>query len=147
MLTILDYGLGNIQAIGNVYYRAGIPFQFGDSELSIRNSSRLILPGVGAFDYAMKLLNSSNLRNVLEDLVINKSVPILGICVGMQMLAESSEEGITKGLGWIKGNVLSFNKVITNDSKLVLPHMGWNTTKIIKKNKLFNGIENGQTYL
>ena len=146
MITILDYGLGNIKAIANVYYRAGIPFSFGNSENLIRNASKLILPGVGSFDYAMQCLNNSKLRDVVEDLVINKSVPILGICVGMQILAESSEEGTKKGLGWIKGNVVSFANYINNNERVLLPHMGWNTVNKLKNNTLFDGINDGQFY-
>ena len=98
---------------------------------ALQEASHLILPGVGHFDHAMKKLNNSGLRDCLENLVINLKIPLLGICVGMQILADKSEEGITPGLGWISGNVRSFSNNSTS-SRLPLPHMGWNTLHINK---------------
>lgn len=129
MISIVDYGLGNIQAFLNIFNKLGIKVQRASNVLQLKESSHLILPGVGHFDHAMKKLNDSDLRDCLEDLVIDLKIPILGICVGMQMLADKSEEGIIPGLGWIPGNVRAFsNNQIW--SKLPLPHMGWNKLNV-----------------
>lgn len=129
MISIVDYGLGNIQAFLNIFNKLGIKAQRASNVLQLKEASHLILPGVGHFDHAMKKLNDSDLRDCLENLVIDLKIPILGICVGMQILADKSEEGIIPGLGWIPGNVRAFsNNPIW--SKLPLPHMGWNKLNI-----------------
>jgi glutamine amidotransferase len=129
MISIVDYGLGNIQAFLNIFNKLGIKAQRASNVLQLKEASHLILPGVGHFDHAMKKLNDSDLRDCLQELVIDLKIPILGICVGMQMLADKSEEGIIPGLGWIPGNVRAFssNPIC---SKLPLPHMGWNKLNI-----------------
>ena len=129
MISIVDYGAGNIQAFLNIFNRLGIKAQRASNIKLLREASHIILPGVGHFDQAMKKLNNSDLRDCLEDLVINLKIPILGICVGMQMLADKSEEGIVPGLGWIPGNVRAFSNNPTW-SQLPLPHMGWNKLNI-----------------
>ena len=129
MISIVDYGLGNIQAFLNIFNKLGIKAQRASNVLKLKEASHLILPGVGHFDHAMKKLNDSNLRDCLENLVIDLKIPILGICVGMQMLADKSEEGIIPGLGWIPGNVRAFSNNPTW-SQLPLPHMGWNKLNI-----------------
>lgn len=129
MISIVDYGLGNIQAFLNIFNKLGIKAQRASDILQLKEASHLILPGVGHFDHAMKKLNNSDLRDCLEELVIDLKIPILGICVGMQILADKSEEGIIPGLGWIPGNVRAFsNNAIC--SQLPLPHMGWNKLNI-----------------
>ena len=129
MISIVDYGAGNIQAFLNIFNRLGIKAQRATNIKLLRESSHIILPGVGHFDQAMKKLNNSGLRDCLENLVIDLKIPILGICVGMQMLADKSEEGIVPGLGWIPGNVRAFSNNPTW-SQLPLPHMGWNKLNI-----------------
>ena len=146
MIGIINYGLGNIKAIGNVFEKNGLEYEFIDNQSNLKKASKLILPGVGSFDYAMQCLNSSKLRETIEYLVFNKSIPILGICVGMQILAESSEEGVMKGLGWIDGAILSFNNFQNIDSPLPLPHIGWNNVKQVKNNLLFDGLNNPEFY-
>ncbi len=137
MISIVDYGVGNVQAFLNLFYRLGIKAKRANNIKALEEASHLILPGVGHFDYAMKKLNNSGLRDPLEKLVINSKIPLLGICVGMQMLADTSDEGDLPGLGWISGSVRAFsdNK---NSSKLPLPHMGWNTLIINKSRDLFS---------
>lgn len=125
MIAIIDYGLGNIRAFVNLYERLNIPIKVACNARDLIGVTKIILPGVGAFDYAMSQLNASGMRNELEKQVMVNKIPIIGICVGMQMLAKSSEEGRLSGLGWIDGEVKIF------DTKLIpfktqLPHMGWN---------------------
>tara|TARA_A100001011_G_C14188269_1_gene790083 strand:- start:535 stop:1152 length:618 start_codon:yes stop_codon:yes gene_type:complete len=146
MIGIINYGLGNIKAIGNVFEKNGLEYEFIDNQSNLKRASKLILPGVGSFDYAMQCLNSSNLRETMEHLVFNKSIPILGICVGMQILTESSEEGVMKGLGWMDGSILSFTNFQNIISPLPLPHIGWNNVKQVKNNLLFYGLNNSQFY-
>lgn len=141
MITIIDYGLGNIRAFQNVYEKLSIPVKVARVPGEVENATKIILPGVGSFDYAMRQLNRSGMREVLEERVLVDKIAVMGICVGMQMLADSSEEGNECGLGWIKGNVCKFDANLIH-FKSRLPHMGWNT--IIPKDNvyLFNGIEN-----
>lgn len=126
MIGIVDYGSGNVQAIANIYNRLNIPFQIIKEPNKLNIADHLILPGVGAFDATMKELNDSGLRTSLDEEVLVKKKPVMGVCVGMQILSESSEEGTLKGLGWIKGNVKKFD-VSQLKEKPYLPHMGWNT--------------------
>ena len=140
MITIIDYGLGNIQAFVNVYKRLHIPVTVARTAEMLSTASKLILPGVGAFDHAMERLNESGMRAMLDELVLAKKVPVLGICVGMQILADSSEEGTLPGLGWVPGRVRSFHSVPGQDN-LALPHMGWNDVVSFRGNPLFKGFE------
>ena len=126
MITIIDYGLGNIRAFANVYERLNIPVSVASTADELKDAIRIILPGVGAFDHAMSKLHNSGMRETLDKLVLDRQVPVLGICVGMQILAKSSDEGILPGLGWIDGTVKKFDVSVLN-SKTQLPHMGWNT--------------------
>ncbi|MBJ8776078.1 MULTISPECIES: imidazole glycerol phosphate synthase subunit HisH [Citrobacter freundii complex] len=130
MIKIIDYGIGNIQAFLNVYKRLGINADVARSVDDIKSATHLILPGVGAFDQAMTLFNNSGLRDSIEKRIFEEKIPIIGICVGMQMLATSSEEGSMPGLGWIPGTVRAFSSNISSKN-LPMPHMGWNN--LIKK--------------
>lgn len=125
MIRIVDYGVGNIQAFMTMFKRLGIPAARALGAADLADASRLILPGVGHFDHAMQRLNASGMRPVLEDLVLGKRVPVVGICVGMQMLAEGSDEGSLSGLGWVPGRVRSFTSH-PQAAALPMPHMGWN---------------------
>ena len=124
MIHIIDYGLGNTQAFVNMFKRLGFESTRATSADQLVDAKKLILPGVGSFDYAMTLLNDSGMREAVDRLVLVDKCPVLGICVGMQMLASSSSEGTIPGLGWIPGNVRSFRD--NDDFQLPLPHMGWN---------------------
>lgn len=137
MITIIDYGLGNLKAFANIYKRLNIPYQIVSNVEALSKASKLILPGVGAFDHAMTALKQSGMRETLDDLVLNKKVPALGVCVGMQMLAHSSEEGNLPGLGWVDGKVKKLDKTLLGNDK-PLPHMGWNTVKQVSQCPLFN---------
>lgn len=125
MIRIVDYGVGNIQAFMTMFKQIGVLASRASCPADLADASHLILPGVGHFDHAMKLLNNSGMRSALEARVLNQRVPIMGICVGMQMLAEGSDEGILPGLNWIPGRVKAFAEH-QEVSKLPLPHMGWN---------------------
>lgn len=141
MIVIIDYGLGNIRAFVNVYDRLNIRTKIARSAEDIKGATKIILPGVGAFDFAMSQLNASGMREELEKQVINNKIPVIGICVGMQMLAKSSDEGVLPGLGWIDGNVKLFD-VSAIPYKTQLPHMGWNTIEPVNNNALLNGFNN-----
>lgn len=138
MITIIDYGLGNINAFLNVYKKLNIPTVVATTADQIDQASKLILPGVGSFDYAMTRLNASGMRDSLDKAVLEKKVPVIGICVGMQMLSASSDEGELPGLGWIDGSVEQFT---LSENATILPHMGWNDVKPINNSPLFSGIE------
>jgi imidazole glycerol-phosphate synthase subunit HisH len=125
MIGIVDYGSGNVSAIANIYKRLNIEFQIAESEAKLREADKLILPGVGAFDWAMRRLNDSAMRDLLDNLVLQEKKPVLGICVGMQMMARGSDEGALNGLGWIPGRVKKFDVSKFADATH-LPHMGWN---------------------
>lgn len=139
MIHIIDYGLGNVQAFVNMYKRLGVEAVRAKSADDLKDAKKLILPGVGAFDHAMGLLNASGMREPLERLVIQQAVPVLGICVGMQILAESSDEGVGPGLGWIKGRVRSFESN-ENSATLPMPHMGWNDVTCTLPSPLFKDL-------
>lgn len=126
MIALIDYGLGNIQAFVNLYQRLHIPVMVARTPEQIFEAEKLILPGVGHFDHAMQLFNHSGLRCAVEKQVLDNNVPVLGVCVGMQMLARCSDEGTEAGLGWIDAEVRALKNVMPIDSTLPLPHMGWN---------------------
>jgi imidazole glycerol-phosphate synthase subunit HisH len=142
MITIVDYGLGNIKAFANVYKRLNVDFCYASTVEQLSVATKIILPGVGAFDHAMHMLNSSGLRACLDELVLEKKVPVIGICVGMQMMAQSSEEGTSEGLGWINGTVRKFNHSETEAiAHYPLPHMGWNSITPVKDSALINDLD------
>lgn len=140
MITIIDYGVGNINAFVNVYKRVDVPVKIARTAADLAGAEKLILPGVGHFDYAMEKLNNSGMRDQLDDLVLDKKVPVIGICVGMQMMANYSDEGEREGLKWIDASVKKFD-----ESKIHhvtrLPHMGWNDVTPKAALPLFAGLE------
>jgi len=140
MIAIVNYGLGNVLAIANIYKRLGIAAEIVDSPDALKNADRIILPGVGAFDWAMTRLNESGMRDQLEELVIGKRRPVLGICVGMQMMAGRSEEGELPGFHWIDGEVRRFDEG-SFTAKTCLPHMGWNDVAPKQNDSLFRGLD------
>lgn len=145
MIGIINYGSGNVQAIANIYKRLNIPFLITSEPTVLFTVNKLILPGVGAFDETMKLLHRSNLVAILNELVLVKQIPILGICVGMQIMAHDSEEGRLSGLSWIDASV---KKINTNKlkHKPYLPHMGWNEVFPTTNNPLFDEINPKQGF-
>ena len=140
MIGIIDYGSGNIQAIATIYKNLNISYQVITNLEELRKADKLVLPGVGAFDATMRQLIDSGLKDELNELVIAKNIPILGICVGLQVMGFGSDEGNLPGLGWIPGSVKKFN-ITKIKSKPKLPHMGWNTINDINNHDLFKGID------
>lgn len=140
MITIVDYGSGNISAIGNIYERLKIPYKIARIANDIVGAQKLFLPGVGAFDETIRMLDQTGFRSVLDEEVLNNKVPILGICVGMQILAERSEEGELPGLGYIKGSVKKIDESFLTQ-KPKLPHLGWNSIEVQEESPLFNEID------
>ncbi len=145
MTTIINYGLGNIEAFANIFRRLNLPVSIADSPNDLNDAKRLILPGVGAFDWAMTRLNQSKMRDKLDDLVLGHKLPVLGVCVGMQIMATSSEEGDSSGLNWISGNVKRFDKTAFKN-RTHLPHMGWNEVAPLKSSGIFSGIKKGARF-
>jgi glutamine amidotransferase len=140
LISIIDYGSGNVSAIGNIYEKSNIPYKIAKTPSDLNGAEKLFLPGVGAFDETMMLLEKTGFRNTLDTLVLINRVPIIGICVGMQILGESSEEGNLPGLGYIKGRVKKIDSSIL-ENKPFLPHMGWNSIQIENPSTLFNDID------
>ena len=136
MIGIVDYGLGNVRAFENIYRRLGIVAKPVRTAEELTSSNRLILPGVGAFDWAMTRLKQSGMIDVLNQRVLKENVPVLGVCVGMQIMADSSAEGSACGLGWIPGRVERFHEECFETS-IRLPHMGWNDVSLAKRTNLF----------
>ena len=139
MIALINYGLGNIQAFVNVYQRLHIPVMVAETAEDIFAASKLILPGVGHFDHAIDLLNQSGMRQAIETQVLKNNVPILGICVGMQILSNRSDEGDKPGLGWIDGEVRSLEHIVRSTESNPLPHMGWNDVIASNSSPLFVG--------
>lgn len=145
MIALIDYGVGNIYAFQNVYKRLNIPTKIAKTANDLKDVDKLILPGVGSFDYAMTQLNNSGMRERLDELVLEEKKPVIGICVGMQMMANGSDEGKLDGLKWIDASVKKFDettiKYITK-----LPHMGWNDVSPVQNHPLFIGLENNALF-
>jgi glutamine amidotransferase len=145
MIGVIDYGLGNVQAFMDIYKRLNIPAIAVKKTEELIACDKFILPGVGAFDWAMQSLENSGMRAALEQLVLQDKRPVLGVCVGMQMLANRSDEGVLKGLGWIPGLIQKFDEAHF-DRLPHLPHMGWNDVVLTQNNSLLAGIEAPQFY-
>jgi imidazole glycerol-phosphate synthase subunit HisH len=126
VITIVDYGLGNLGSVRNMLKRIGVPATITGDLDTIAKAEKLLLPGVGAFDNAMERIDSSGLRPVLDHKAMVERIPVLGICLGMQLLMHSSEEGERPGLGWIAGGAYRFPA----EGSLKVPHMGWNLVEV-----------------
>ena len=132
MITIVDYGLGNLNSIVNMLNRIGVENEITNVEAHINKAEKIILPGVGSFDQGMSNIKGLNLFHCLNNKVLIEKTPILGICLGMQLLTESSDEGIEQGFGWVNAKTIKFNH-----QTLKIPHMGWNSINIEKPSSLF----------
>ena len=140
MIVILDYGMGNTGSIINMIRRIGGDAVISADERDIFTAAALILPGVGAFDNGMKRLRASGMLPLIEKRVFEDKIPFLGICLGVQLLFDSSEEGTLPGLGWIPGMVKRFDFSGTNVNGLKIPHMGWNLVTPKQDHPLFVGL-------
>lgn len=138
-VTVIDSGIGNLGAIPNMLKRLGATATITNDRDQIARASRLILPGVGAFDAAMSSLRRSELVEILNERVLGAEIPTLGLCLGMQLLADESEEGVLPGLGWIPGRVVQF-RLDGADQGLHVPQMGWNTVRIVRPTALVANI-------
>jgi len=145
MIAIIDYGLGNIQSFVNIYKKLNTSVIVAKTPQQLESAEKLILPGVGSFDWAMDRLENSGLRNSLDRLVIDGKKPILGVCVGMQMMARKSDEGSRVGLSWIDADVRKFKYMDSNIAK-PLPHMGWNNVSQIGCSVLFDKLDSGMRF-
>jgi glutamine amidotransferase len=144
MIAIIDYNLGNTGSIVNMLKRIGYKAIVTADPEVIRNAEKLILPGVGHFGEAMENLHNSGLLPVLEEKVIQQDTPILGICLGMQLMGTFSEEGDCKGLGWIDAEIRRFDNTI--DPTIKIPHMGWNEVHSSNNHPLMNGLKSNARF-
>lgn len=140
MVTIIDLGMGNLGSIQNMLKKAGAKATISSEAKELEKAEKLILPGVGAFDYGMKNLKERGLLEVLNDKVICERIPILGLCLGMQLFSKRSEEGQLPGLGWLDAETVRF-KFDPSDTRLKIPHMGWNTVQISQEHPLFQDMQ------
>ena len=133
MIVIVDYGVGNLASVRNMLKRIGVEALVSGDTAVIRSASKLILPGVGAFDVGMQNLAAKGFIELLRERVLDQGVPVLGICLGMQLLTRSSEEGSLPGLGWIDAHTKKITPEEGGVETLRVPHMGWNTVDIVNK--------------
>ena len=139
MIHIVDYGVGNLRSIRNMLHRAGVKSEISGDPAVLRHASKLILPGVGHFGYAMEALRERNLTGILNERVLDAQTPVLGICLGSQLLGRHSEEGDAQGLGWIAMDTVVFDRSRLNGGEKI-PHMDWSET-IHTGHPLFAGIK------
>lgn len=134
MITIVNYGVGNLGSMQNMLRKIGVQSRIASSAAELRDSTKIILPGVGSFDAAMTKLTESEMVPQLNEKVLVERVPTLGVCLGMQMMTAGSEEGIASGLGWVDARTVRFDQ--TRDLGLKVPHMGWNEVVSAKDSPL-----------
>ncbi len=157
MITLLDYGLGNIKAFYNIYKSLNINVNIVESPSDLKSVEKLIIPGVGSYDWSIKKLEGSGFSPYLNELALDKQIPILGVCIGMQIMGNKSEEGLLNGFGWLDAEVSKFSQVNADlnldenngESKLkkyILPHMGWNKINFDGNNLLLSGLDNSYFY-
>ena len=140
MIVIVDYGVGNLGSIINMLKKAGAKAIASSDPDVLQQAEKLILPGVGAFDAGMNKLHECGLVPLLNLLALEKKVPFLGLCLGLQLMTRKSEEGQTRGLGWLDAETLRF-KFDASQSHLKVPHMGWNTIEIRQSHRLFKDLD------
>jgi glutamine amidotransferase len=145
MIVIIDYGLGNLGSIKNMLKKIGTEALISSNPSDIKRAEKLILPGVGKFDQGIKNLKNLGLIPVLSERVLEEMTPILGICLGMQLFTNRSEEGVSIGLGWIDAETVRF-KFENSQSNLKIPHMGWNLIKVCQKNTLLDDMNQESRY-
>jgi glutamine amidotransferase len=141
MIVIIDFGMGNLGSILNMLKYLKTEVMISSKISDIENADKLILPGVGAFDNGINNLRNLGLMPCLEKKVLNQKIPLLGICLGMQLLTKRSEEGKSAGLGWIDADTIKFS-FENEKNNLKVPHMGWNSVTIQNSGSLFNNMSN-----
>jgi glutamine amidotransferase len=140
MIAIVDYGSGNVAAIADIFKRLKLPHMITRDHYELQTADRYVLPGVGAFDTTMRTLKHSGLISLLNEEVLGRGKKIMGVCVGMQILGDSSDEGVLPGLGWISGHIRRINSSTINTLPK-LPHMGWNSVNIKSDSPLFDSVD------
>jgi imidazole glycerol-phosphate synthase subunit HisH len=138
-IIIIDYGMGNLRSVQKKFERININAEITEDLVKIKNAKKLVLPGVGHFANGVKKLKENGLWDILNQRVIIDKVPIIGICLGMQLMAKKSEEGDVEGFGWFDANVVRFR--VSDKIKFKVPQMGWNNVIIRKENPFFKGID------
>lgn len=137
MISIVDYGMGNIGSLINMFGRLGEEVAVASNANDVLMANKIVLPGVGSFKAAMQKINEMpGMRKALDIKALNHQIPMLGVCLGMQLLTESSQEGPAEGLGWIPGTTKKFEKI----GEIKIPHMGWNEVKVVQKNAFIESI-------
>lgn len=137
-ITIIDYDMGNIGSIANMFKKVGCKTVVASDIETIKRAEKIVLPGVGAFDSGMTKLIEADFIPVLNKKILEEKVPVLGICLGMHLMTKSSEEGRIAGLGWVDAETIKFNFSKISEQRLKIPHMGWNLIKIQKDSLLFD---------
>lgn len=137
MIVVIDYGMGNLRSVQKAFERIRVPAKISANIDEILTAEKLVLPGVGHFEKGVSNLKDRGLFDTLNIVVSEKKIPILGICLGMQLMTEFSEEGNCEGFGWIRGKTKRFS---FNNNELKIPHMGWNNLLVKKTDVLYNGI-------
>ena len=145
MIAIASYGLGNVSAFATVFRRLGVAHRLAATPADLAGATKVLLPGVGAFDHAMTKLHQSGLMPILQEMVLGRRVPALGVCVGLQMMASGSDEGILPGLGWLPGHVRKLPESPPG-GQFPLPHMGWNTLEQSKPDPILTDLPAGARF-
>lgn len=145
MIVIVDYGLGNLGSIKNMLKKAGFPSVITDDPAEIEKADKIILPGVGAFDTGMRYLQDKGMLSILNHKAMVEKVPVLGLCLGAQLITNRSEEGVLPGLGWVNGETVRFH-FDNGAPQLKVPHMGWNVLQIVNDHPLLNGLPEDQRF-
>jgi glutamine amidotransferase len=145
MIIIVDYHAGNIGSIKNMLQKLGLPSIISSLPADIEKASHLILPGVGSFDYGMTKLRDLGIFDVLNYKVVQQRTPVLGICLGAQLMCASSEEGKMDGLNWVQGSVKKFPSQ-NGEKKFYVPLIGWDHINLQKRSKLFDGLAESRFY-
>jgi glutamine amidotransferase len=135
MIVVVDYGVGNLGSIVNMFKKVGVKATSSSDPAVIESAEKLILPGVGAFDAAMRKFRETGLVSVVGELVMEKKIPVLGLCVGLQLMTKGSEEGQETGLGWFDAETVRF-KFDAEHAHLKIPHMGWNSVQVRREHPL-----------